>query len=135
MEKEIILLDTGILIEYFRKKDKEKSILYQLSLGNYEFKVASITQYEVLLGSNDSQINFWMELFGRVKILPFDEESAITASKIYKQLKVENKLIDIADILIGSIAMTNQIVLATLNSKHFKRISNLELLELPRSNA
>jgi predicted nucleic acid-binding protein len=26
MEKEIILLDTGILIEYFRKKDKEKSI-------------------------------------------------------------------------------------------------------------
>jgi len=64
MEKEIILLDTGILIEYFRKKDKEKSILYQLSLDSYEFKVASITQYEVLLGSNDSQITFGRNYLG-----------------------------------------------------------------------
>lgn len=134
MEKEIILLDTGILIEYFRRKDKEKAILYQLSLDNYEFKVASITQYEVLLGSNDSQISFWQEFFGRVKVLPFDEQSAITASEIYKQLKVKNKLIDIADILIASIAMTNQIPLATLNNKHFKRISKLELLKLPHAN-
>ncbi|SFT41322.1 hypothetical protein SAMN04489724_0647 [Algoriphagus locisalis] len=135
MEKEIILLDTGILIDYFRKKDKENSILYQLSLEKYEFKVATITQYEVLLGANDSQVNFWKELFGRVKILSFDEQAAITASNIYKQLKVENKLIDIADILIAAIAMTNQIALATLNSKHFNRISKLELLRLPQANA
>ena len=131
MEKEIILLDTGILIEYFRKKDKSKSILYQLSQGHYEFKVASISQYEVLLGSNESQMGFWEDFFKQVQILAFDKVSAVTASEIYKQLKSENKLIDIADILIGSIAMTNQIALATLNRKHFNRISKLELLELP----
>jgi len=131
MEKEIILLDTGILIEYFRKKDKSKSILYQLSQGHYEFKVASISQYEVLLGSNESQMGFWEDFFKQVQILAFDKVSAVTASEIYKQLKSENKLIDIADILIGSIAMTNQIALATLNRKHFYRISKLELLELP----
>ncbi|WP_339698779.1 type II toxin-antitoxin system VapC family toxin [Algoriphagus aquimarinus] len=107
MEKEIILLDTGILIEYFRKKDKEKSILYQLSLDNYEFKVASITQYEVLLGSNDSQINFWKELFGRVKILPFDEQSAITASKIYKQLKTQDSRLKTQDLSAVAEPITN----------------------------
>lgn len=133
MENKVILLDTGILIEYFRKKDKSKSILYQLSLQPYEFKVAAISQYEILLGSNDSQMDFWKMFFERIQILAFDENSAIAASEIYKQLKSENKLLDIADILIGSIALTNQISLATLNKKHFMRIKNLELVELPNS--
>lgn len=133
METKVTLLDTGILIEFFRKKDKSKSILYQLSLQSYEFKVAAISQYEILLGSNDSQMDFWKLFFERIQILAFDENSAVAASEIYKQLKSENKLIDIADILIGSIALTNQISLATLNRKHFMRIRNLELVPLPNS--
>ncbi|WBL45124.1 type II toxin-antitoxin system VapC family toxin [Algoriphagus halophytocola] len=79
-------------------------------------------------------MNFWQELFSMIKVLPFDEPSAITASKIYQQLKGMIKLIDIADILISSVAMTGQIPLATLNNKHFKRISELELLKLPQAN-
>ncbi len=133
METKVILLDTGILIEFFRKKDKSKSILYQLSLQSYEFKVAAISQYEILLGSNDSQMDFWKKFFERIQILAFDENSAVAASEIYKQLKSENKLISIADILIGSIAFTNQISIATLNKKHFMRIKDLELVELPHS--
>ncbi len=133
METKVILLDTGILIEFFRKKDKSKSILYQLSLQSYEFKVAAISQYEILLGSNDSQMDFWKKFFERIQILAFDENSAVAASEIYKQLKSENKLISIADILIGSIAFSNQISIATLNKKHFMRIKDLELVELPHS--
>lgn len=122
-------MDTGILIDFFRKKNKSKSFLYQLSLKNPELKVSTITQYEILLGANDSQWDFWESFFDRVQILPFDEESAIIAAQIYKQLKSQNKLIAIADILIASIALNNQFPLATLNKKHFSRINTLELLE------
>lgn len=78
-------------------------------------------------------MDFWKMFFERIQVLAFDENSAVAASEIYKQLKSENKLIEIADILIGSIALTNQISLATLNKKHFTRINNLELVQLPKS--
>ena len=130
MESKVILLDTGILIEFFRKKNKAKSILYQLSLQPFEFKVAAISYYEILLGSNDSQKDFWGQFFDRIQVLPFDSVAAGIAAEIYQQLKSENQLIDIADILIGSIAISNQISLATLNSKHFIRINKLKLVDL-----
>lgn len=88
-----------------------------------------LQSHKILLGANDSQWDFWESFFDRVQILPFDEESAIIAAQIYKQLKSQNKLIAIADILIASIALNNQFPLATLNKKHFSRINTLELLE------
>ena len=97
MEGKSILLDTGILIDYFRKKDKSKSILFKLSLESFHFHVSAVTQYEILLGATDSQIEFWTIFFDKVQVLPFDQNSALAASVIYKQLKSENKLIDIAE--------------------------------------
>jgi predicted nucleic acid-binding protein len=130
VENKVILLDTGILIDFFRKKDKSKSVLFQLSQNSINFQVSAITEYEILLGATDSQMGFWKSFFDRVKVLSFDEESAIIAAQIYKQLKSQNKLIAIADILIASTALKNHAPLATLNKKHFSRINMLDLLEL-----
>ncbi|MFL0682734.1 MAG: type II toxin-antitoxin system VapC family toxin [Algoriphagus aquaeductus] len=130
MEGNPILLDTGILIEYFRNKEKSKSVLYRLSLNRFEFKVSSITKYEVLLGATGEQMDFWKEFFDRVQVLPFTADTAVVASEVYKALKSKNKLIDIADILIASVALTNAIPLATLNFKHFSRIEALDVLDL-----
>jgi predicted nucleic acid-binding protein len=130
MEGKTILLDTGILIEYFRKKDKSKSVLYKLSLDRYQFRVSSITQYEILLGATTNQMDFWQEFFTKVQVLPFNGESAFIASELYKELKSKNKLIDMADILIASIAIEKLIPLATLNLKHFSRIAGLEVLAI-----
>ncbi len=38
-------------------------------------------------------------------------------------------MIDLADILIGSTALSHNIPIATLNSKHFERIKNLEIIK------
>lgn len=130
MEEKHILLDTGILIEYFRNKEKSKSFLYRLSLNDFKFKVSSITQYEILLGASKEQMNFWKEFFDRVEVLSFKADTAVVASEIYKELKSKNKLIDIADILIASVAVSNAIPLATLNLKHFSRIPKLDILDL-----
>jgi tRNA(fMet)-specific endonuclease VapC len=37
-------------------------------------------------------------------------------------------MIDLADILIGATALTHDIPLATLNTKHFERIKGLEII-------
>jgi len=73
-------------------------------------------------------MNFWEEFFTKVQVLSFNGESAVIASELYKDLKSKNRLIDMADIVFASIAVSNSIPLATLNLKHFSRIEGLEIL-------
>jgi tRNA(fMet)-specific endonuclease VapC len=48
--------------------------------------------------------------------------------EIHKELKKSRNLIDIPDLFIGATARANQLMLATLNEKHFSRIHGLELI-------
>ena len=126
--RELICLDTSILIDFFRKKDKTKSFFYGLTLQYSLFAVSIITEYEIMIGSNNDTNNFWTLFFERITILPFDKNSNIEAINIFKQLKKDNKLIDVPDILIAASAKSNNIKLATLKKKHFERINDLELI-------
>jgi predicted nucleic acid-binding protein len=60
-----------------------------------------------------------------VKIIPFDERCSYEAVKIYKDLKVQNKLIALPDLLIAATALAHDLSLATLNVKHFERVEKL----------
>ena len=53
MEGKIVLLDTSILIDYFRKKDKSKTFLFSLTNSFEFFGVSAITEFEIFAGSND----------------------------------------------------------------------------------
>jgi len=61
-------------------------------------------------------------------VIPFDKYCSSTAIDIYIELKNKNKMIDIADIWIAATAKTHNIKIATLNHKHFSRISGLEII-------
>ena len=62
-------------------------------------------------------------------VIPFDKTCSDTAIAIYLNLLKINKMIDLADILIGATALTHNIPIATLNVKHFERIKSLEILK------
>jgi len=59
-----------------------------------------------------------------------DEFCIDEAVKIYHNLKEQNRLIELADLLIAATAITNSLSLATLNTRHFENITNIELLSL-----
>ncbi len=127
MEDKLILLDTSILIDLFRRKVKENSYFYQLS-GKYQNFAVSTARFEIFVGQTDNQNEFWDNFYDKVKIIVFDDECAQAASRIVKQLKSKNKMIEISDILIGATAIAHELPLATLNKKHFGRIENLILV-------
>ncbi len=58
MENELIMLDTSVLIDYFRKTNKENSLLFKISGPFTQFSVSIITEFEILIGCNDKQQNF-----------------------------------------------------------------------------
>ena len=59
MAENIILIDTSILIDYFRKSDKTNSKLISLTQKGYKFHISSITEYEIYAGSSLVQQKFW----------------------------------------------------------------------------
>ena len=128
MEKQLICLDTSVLIDYFRKAKKENSFLYELTESYENFAVSVITEFEIYSGSNEVQQEFWNQFFENLTVLPFDSKTSQVATKLFKELKQENKLIAMPDLLIGATAYSNNLKLATLNVKDFERIEKLELL-------
>jgi tRNA(fMet)-specific endonuclease VapC len=124
----IVCLDTSVLIDYYRKKDKSKSLFYKLTKGYSLFAVSSITEYEIYSGSNPEQDKFWDDFFKLVLVLPFDSEVNKIAVKLSRTLKAKSKSIEIPDLFIGATALKHNLKLATLNKKHFERIENLELI-------
>jgi predicted nucleic acid-binding protein len=129
MEKQIICLDTSILIDFFRKSKKENSTFYQLTNKYQVFATSVITEYEIFTRSNKEQEIFWEELFMKIIILPLDTKASRIAIQIFKELKTNRKLIEIPDILIAATAISNDMPLTTLNKKHFERIKNLQIIE------
>ncbi len=126
----MILLDSSILIELFRKKNKEKTLFYHLSQTEDNFCISSITNYEIGIGNRQSHTAYWGNLSDNLKILSFDKSCSEKAIAIYLDLLKDNKMIDLADILIGATALTHDIPIATLNTKHFERIKKLKIIRM-----
>lgn len=123
---EVICLDSSVLIEYYRKTKKEKSFLFQLA-GKYNFKIPAIVKYEIYKGDKKGD-PLWNTTFADTEIFPFDGESAEIAAEIYLDLRNKNRLIPTDDILIAVTSLRNKLKLATLNEKHFSRISGLDII-------
>jgi predicted nucleic acid-binding protein len=125
----MILLDTSVLIEMFRVKDKTATFFYRLSHNYDNFAISILTHYEIFRGSNSLQDNFWTNFLKNIKVIQFDLISSNEAIGIYKFLKTQNQIIDFADLLIAATAIAHNLDLATLNLKHFSKIPNLHILK------
>jgi len=128
LEYRRVLVDTSIFIDYFRKENKQNTKLYKLRKEGYELITSSICYFEYMSGSKNGE--FDMVLFKNIAVIDFDKEQAYIASRIFKDLKQKNSLIEFRDILISSSAIALDIPLATLNKRHFERIEDLILLEI-----
>lgn len=129
METKRLMIDTSILIEYFRKTNKDNSKLFS-HLRNYnELCISTITVFELYNGAPIEQKQYWDKVLESFTILSFDRYAAIEAANIVEKLKKKRKSIDKADLFIAAIAIVNNLSLDTLNTKHFIHIENLNLLK------
>lgn len=129
MENELVLLDTSILIEYYRKKDKSKTVLFHLFHAYSIFAVSAVTHFEIYTGSSNEQIDFWNEFFQEITVLPFNAEVSKEAANIDAALKKKRKQIAVPDLFIAATAIHHNIPLVTLNKKHFERVDKIQLVE------
>lgn len=129
MAEKIVLVDTSILIDLFRKTDKTNSILLSLVRQGYLYCISAVTEFEIYSGATISQNTFWENLLEKIQVVPFDQTVVKVAVDINNDLKRKRKQIDLADLFIAATAISNGFPFATLNRKHFERIDQLKIIE------
>jgi len=114
MENKIILIDTSILIDLFRKTDKTNSALIALVKKGYTYCISSVTEYEIYTGASLVQSDFWDDFLQRTEVLSFDKSVARVAVDINNDLKRRSKQISVPDLFIAATAISNNLFFATL---------------------
>jgi tRNA(fMet)-specific endonuclease VapC len=122
-----MVIDTSVLIEHIRAKNKLETTLYQLSESS-ELFISSVSLYELYMGATTKEKEEDVKLLTEgIPILPFTDTVSIKAASIYHRLKLSNQLIEFRDIFIAATCIVNEMPIVTLNKKHFNRIEELKI--------
>jgi predicted nucleic acid-binding protein len=124
------ILDTNIVIHYLHGNEKVVALVKR-HIDADKISITCINEYELMRGAKTAGDEVLKDLLGRFEIYYLDERSIAIAAEIYKKLKSSGKLIDDADILIASIAISNNEILLTAD-KDFKEIrsKNINIIEI-----
>ena len=122
------VVDSCVLIDYFRSKDKPSTWLYRLIQEQWQASLSVVVLFEVFSGADDAQRKFWKEFLHNVTRLPLDERTAEIATDLFRKLRQKNVRLEPSDLFIAATAIANDLPLATLNRKHFEQVDGLRLL-------
>src|SRR5437879_4865326 len=105
-----ILIDTSIIIDYLRQKEKDTSILPSLLEKKYHLAASILTHTEVYAGKSiwekEEAKNAIKIIFSQIKILPVDEAISEKAGKIRAKHGT-----DIVDAIIAATAISHKLTL------------------------
>jgi len=126
----MVCVDSDVLINFLRDEPSAINQITQLIKNSEDLSTTSVNAFELLKGVSNVSRHKEEKIrtfLSRFNILNFDFESSKKAAKIFSNLKESGNSLDLADIMIASIAITNNQPLLTKNKKHFERIEELRL--------
>jgi tRNA(fMet)-specific endonuclease VapC len=127
----IYLLDTNVCTVYLKGQNSHlKQKLDNILLS--EIAVCSVVKGELFYGSLRSanperNLRLQQEFLSQFLSLPFDDQSAVVFGEIRTQLAAKGTPIGAYDLQIAAIALANNLILVTHNTKEFSRIPQLQL--------
>jgi tRNA(fMet)-specific endonuclease VapC len=127
----IYLLDTNTCIGYINRRNTS---IYQriISLSPEEVFICDIVKFELYYGAyNSSRATENLEnlekFFADFISLSFDGKAAAICGYLRSQLKNQGTPIGAYDLQIAAIALANNLILVTHNTREFSRIPELQL--------
>ena len=125
------LVDTDILSLFLRGHSMVVGAFGQYLSAHERINISILTYYEVLSGLRHRdarrQSDDFLELTSQSNILPLTERSCSISADVYAQLRSQGRPIDDIDILIGGIALANNLTMATHDVGHFRHIPALAI--------
>jgi len=127
---DIYILDTDICIYWLKGDDSIEKKIVQVGFSNICITV--ITECELFYGAfksakKEKNLSVIGELKSKINTLHTVEGVSPIYGKLKSELGNKGQTIDDADLLIASIALSNNAILVTNNISHFKRIPGLKI--------
>lgn len=126
LENRNVLIDTNLIIQHLRIRDKSQSALSGLP-SDARLHFSAVSWCELKAGGDRYQLELSV-LVQELRILPFDAVAAEKAADIYLDLRQRGMLIEFRDIFIAATALVHSLPIKTLNTKDFERIEGLKLI-------
>ena len=128
MENQLTVVDTDVIIDFFRGISPAAEVLSEL-ISLEKAAMTAISVFELYAGIEGSKRLRQIEtLVQGIPVLPLNALEAAIGGKIYTQLKSKGKLVGTHDILIAAICAVNDLPLYTKNIAHFSEIKDIRLL-------
>ena len=124
-----VAIDTCILVEFLRAKDKSKTVYAKLVRNATPLYISTIVLFEVRAGLNASNQELLLGLLRKLTCLPFDVRIAEIAADFSMKLRKNRIQVESSDLFIAATAIAHGLPLATRNRKHFERIEGLILFD------
>lgn len=125
-----VLVDTNIIIDYLRRKDKQNSLFFKV-FGQRKNKaiVSATTVTELWAGKSMARKKVFQRVKGiidKCKIIMPDLETSRLAGEILRKTDCQ---IAFQDAQIAALALRNKLPLLTLNEKDFQSIKGVALFQ------
>lgn len=123
----MILLDTNVLIEFFKRRNPVHAYLNQLPIS--QLAICDVTQAEIIYGAlNKSELGSLLIGMADLVSLPITPDISSSMLQLMRQYCLSHRL-SMPDALITATALYHNLPLYTLNHKDFRYIPNLTLHE------
>ena len=125
------LLDTNVCIKYLNGQS-DKIVKKISSLSPDDIVICSVVRAELFAGAYKSKSfkKTYDKLINFLKVfpsMPFDDEASDIFGNIRAQLEKKGEPLGPFDLQIASIALLNNLILVTHNTKEFSRIKKLKI--------
>ena len=136
--KKFYLLDTNVISEIRKPSPNQNVVLKFMKNKNFS-DISAITWAESLTGlkrmpegkKKEALSTFYNEIiYEQFEIIPFDQHAATIYSDLYPKLESIGILPPEFDLQIASIAIANNMILVTRNTKDFAQIASVSNLML-----
>ncbi len=127
MVKKMILIDTNVVIEFFKGNAATQKKLTEIGFDN--LAISSVTEMELYFGAlNKKELSFIKKHLRSIFTIHIDTEISIKAVTLIEKYSKSHNL-QIPDAIIAATAIISNIHIFTYNLKDFKYIDGLSLIE------
>ena len=127
------LFDTNVLSELVKRQPSTALIARLRRTEPYQWNTSVVTMMELRHGAmlREDAASFWKKLqesiLSKVRVLDFTAKAALKAGELLADLQKRGEPVGMEDVLIASIALSENLLLVTRNTRRFERISGLKV--------
>ncbi len=127
-----IIVDSNVLINFLRGRKDDIELIRKLASEKI-LGTTDINAFELYYGAyksnrQDESLALAKGLLNSLFLVSTNEDSMEIAAKVMADMEKKGKTIDMRDMFIGAICLTNSLSLLTHNKKHFENIEGLVLV-------